>query len=426
MKPIARIVVAVLSVAMLLTLAAGTTFVFAQQRERIEFWFHHPDDKAIATMDALVTKFRGEFPQFEVEVIQTGGMALREMWERLLATIVAGASPDLVYTDPQFFAEWGITANAFITVESIVSAERIEEHDIIPSAKEPLFVRGKWWGVPFRTDSRGLFYNVDHYQAAGLDPTRGPGDIGELDLYAQRLTTTDPTSGRITQLGFYPWRGNDASGLLYFWAFGGDFFDWNALRPTVTRYPENREAMEWIQSYAERYGYQRPTNADFVGGVKQSMSVQSTTALASIPTQNPDLNFSVDRIPVREGLPPVTLAAGVSLGIPSGAQNPRGGAELALFLLRTDNQVAWFEGARSLPVRLSALLQIRDIVTDPREQVLVDLLPYGRTIPPLVERIREAMDYVQERMFRLETSPQAALEYVQQQSEQRYVEAFPE
>ena len=91
-----------------------------------------------------------------------------------------------------------------------------------------------------------------------------------------------------------------------------------------------------------------------------------------------------------------------------------------------ENQVAWFEGARSLPVRLSALLQIRDIVTDPREHVLVDLLPYGRTIPPLVERIREAMDYVQERMFRLETSPQAALEYVQQQSEQRYVEAFPE
>lgn len=413
-----------LSMVLILALTLGTMIAFAQERTPIQFWFHHGEPEAVDTMNALIAKFEAEYPQYEVDLVVTAGMSKRAMWERLQTTIIGGEPPDLVYTDPQLMAEWGPAWGGFIPMNSLISTDLIEEHDIIPSAKDVLFVRGNWWGLPFRTDSRGLFYNIDHYDEAGLDSRRGPQSFDELDLYAQRLTKYDPTSGDITQLGFYSYTGNNASGLMYFWSFGGDFFDWETLRPTITSYPQNLDAMRWIQSYAERYGARKPLSAHFPNGF-QSMVVQSTSSLVAYPNQNPDLNFGVDKFPTVDGVAPVTLAGGVSLGVPMGAENAEAAAQLALFLLRTDNQVAWYEGAKSIPVRISALREIGRFVTDPREQLLIDQLPTAKTTPPSVEPLRLAMEQLQEAMFRMEITPEAVLEEVQRRAEMHYSEIFP-
>lgn len=411
----------VLVVASLLLLVGA---IATAEPAHVEFWFHTSSEFEIETMERIVAQFHEEHKDIRVEIVKTGSISKAAMWEKLLAAIVGGVPPDLVYTDPQMIAEWGPTKGGFIPINEIMPVRLIEENDIIPAMTQVLNVRGKWWGLPFRTESRGLFYNLEMFEKAGLDTAKPPQTIEELDSYAHKLTLRDPSSNAIQQLGFYPYNNNDATGLLFLWVFGGDFFDWQALRPTLTRYPENFQAMNWIGSYAERYGDISPKSTDFPSG-KQAMRIDSTTALANYPVSYPDLRFGMGRLPQPPGVPPTTLAGGVSLGIPSGAKNPLAAATFGLYLLKTDTQVMWYRGARSLPVRLSAIQRIGRLMDDPRERVLAGLLPYAKTTPPLGNQIRDSMKKHQARMRKMEISPEQVLHEVQRETEREYMQVFP-
>jgi multiple sugar transport system substrate-binding protein len=58
-------------------------------------------------------------------------------------------------------------------------------------------------GLPWVCDVYALFWNVDLFRAAGLDPERPPQTMEELVEYAAGLTLRDE-AGELTQLGFLP------------------------------------------------------------------------------------------------------------------------------------------------------------------------------------------------------------------------------
>ena len=418
MRALLTVFVAVLSL-----LTIGNSVFFAAP-VNVEFWFHTSNVQETDAMAALVEKFNKENVDVQVELVNVAAASKAEFQEKLMTAIVGNVAPDLVYADPQLISEWGPAKGMFIPINKIAPVHLLEADDIMPAAKQVLYVRGVWWGLPFRTDSRGLFYNVDMAEKAGVDPSKPPKTISELDLWAQKLTIRDPMSNTYQQLGFFPYKHNDASGLLYLWMFGGEFFDWDALRPTLTKYPANLQATRWIQSYAERYGNLSPKSTDFINEL-HAMRIDSTSALASYPIQKPALRFLIGEIPVLEGQQPVTLTAGVSLGIPTGAKNPEAAFKFGLYLLSTDTQLAWWESARSLPVRLSAIRRMGSRVYDRRELVLVQLLPYGKTTPPMGNVIRDAFDKYQVQLRALTMTPEQVLQEAQREAELAYEETFP-
>ena len=77
-------------------------------------------------------------------------------------------------------------------------------------------------GLPYDGTARLLFYNVDHFIAAGLDPDNPPRDIATLEEYARKLTIRE--GDRIVQYGFVP---HFAEGSLFTWglSFEGSFYD---------------------------------------------------------------------------------------------------------------------------------------------------------------------------------------------------------
>lgn len=84
--------------------------------------------------------------------------------------------------------------------------------------------------------SRALYYNKDHFAAAGLDPENPPKTIEELTEVAKKLTLRD--GNRVTQFGLIPWMGE---GWLYSWgwSFGGSFLDKETGKVTPNQ-PQDR------------------------------------------------------------------------------------------------------------------------------------------------------------------------------------------
>ncbi len=118
--------------------------------------------------------------------------------------------------------------------------------------------KGKLYGVVSTPATMGLHYNRrsvlelgEKFQAAGLDPTRAPKSIAELDQWAKLLDIRDDR-GAIRRAGYLPKEPGWYISFTPFW-FGGQL--WN---PETAEFhftdPNTIRAFEWIQSYPKRLG----------------------------------------------------------------------------------------------------------------------------------------------------------------------------
>ncbi len=416
----ASILVTASVLSVLLVLLAGSVGALAQP-VRIEYWFSETSTTYQEAMQDIVDQFNQEQNEISVELV-TGFSSKNDFWEKFTTAVAAGLAPDLVYGDGEIFVERGLASGAFLPIESL-TRENLDAIDFLPGPKQVLTTRGKWWGLPFRTDARGLFFNQDMFDDVGLDSTKGPEDTDELDAYAQRLTKRD-SSGEITQLGFVPWRNNDHSGLLYLWLFGGDYFDWEGLAPALNRFPENYEAVEWLKSYSDLYGPVRPATSWFTDGLRQAMRIDSTTRLGIMLDQDLDMHFSVGKLPAPKDGVQTNLSSAMALGVPNGSDNAVEAAKFALWMVSEETQLMWYERVRSLPIRLGVVRQLGNYITDPREMTMVEALPTSRTPAPLVYAIRPVFESLQVQMFNNEVTPQYVIDETQRQVAITFREVF--
>lgn len=408
--------------ALVAALALGATAAAADP-VHVNFWFNNKDAGYDRAMQGLVERFNQTHTDIQVDYTDIGlNSSKADYMAKLAASVAAGEPPDVAWMDGETVDEWAFAKGAIIPISDIDPTYNFDAIDFIPGAVRTLKVGGKWMGMPFRTDARGLFYNLDMYEAAGLDPNTPPATTTDLDAAAQKLTKIDP-QGKMQQLGFVPWSNNDATGLMYLWMWGGDYFDWDTLRPKLTGNPANLEAVQWIKSYSDRFGNVKVHSTDFAHGL-ESMRIDSTTFLGTLPSQAPKMRFSVGRIPAAPGQPNITMSSAVSFAVPAGAKHPKEALQFMLYLVSTDAQVQWYKSIHSLPIRFSALAQIGNLITDPNEKIMVDMLQFAHMNPPMVTVIRDAFGDAQNQMKQGKLSPKAVLEQVQSVVEPQYEAAF--
>ena len=84
-----------------------------------------------------------------------------------------------------------------------------------PAFMENAKLKGKAYAIPFQRSTPVLYWNKEHFKAAGLDPDKGPRNWAEMREMAKKLTKKD-ASGAVTQWGIQiPSDGNTA------WLFTG-------------------------------------------------------------------------------------------------------------------------------------------------------------------------------------------------------------
>ena len=185
---------------LLTLLLTFTTFgVYASDNDVVEVQFFHTTwvPGMLEVLEDAIASFEAENPN--IKIVET-----RTNWtdapSQLMASIMGGASPDIIMANPSILAQFrGIGAFADLTDK--ISPEFIDT--LLPSAVQVMTAPdGSYDGMPQEGCNWALFYRKDLFEEAGLDPDNPPTTWEELLEYGKALTKDTDGDGIIDQYGF--------------------------------------------------------------------------------------------------------------------------------------------------------------------------------------------------------------------------------
>ncbi|MBE3577591.1 MAG: ABC transporter substrate-binding protein [Limnochordales bacterium] len=363
-------------------LALALIGVPVEAKVKITFWHPFGGPPFDAVTQEIIDRFNQSQNQIEV-VGRAADMAI----EKLLVAIAAGVAPDVYYMDRYTIAERA-NAGMLTPLDDLFKAAGINpQEEYLPFAVAESTWRGRIYAVPHDTDARALYYRVDLFEQAGLDPSKPPATIPVLEEASRKLTQRG-ADGRYTSLGFVPWASQGGTLYGWGWAFGGEFYD-PASQKITANHPKVVAALQWLQRWSNLY---RITDIDTFfnssGGKdpfefgKLAMKIQTDSYMAEIQNRNPQLQYSIGPHPYAEDARMTTWSGGWSLVIPKGAPHPKEAFEFIKFFCGKEGQEIWMRRTYHLPT-LRSLLDSPMLTQDPRHRVFRALLQVSRSRPPI-------------------------------------------
>src|SRR6056297_252623 len=145
---------------------------------------------------AVVEEFEAQNPDIEVEFVQ---LSWANGFDKIVTAFAAGSAPDVLELGNTWvanFAEEGVLSNMNWIMEI--------NKDIV--GWNSASYKGDVWGVPWLLGTRAMFYNIDLFEEAGLDPANPPATWLEVletavkinaladDVYGFGLASGEPYS----------------------------------------------------------------------------------------------------------------------------------------------------------------------------------------------------------------------------------------
>ncbi|WP_077623313.1 ABC transporter substrate-binding protein [Sediminibacillus massiliensis] len=262
---------------------------------------------------------------------------------KLLSAISGGNPPDLVVTDGDGYnLAYGLAAQgALEPIDEYLEEAGFEEDSVLDGFRDLMKQPdGKTYLLPQDSNVNMLYYNVEMFEAAGLDPDNPPTTIEELDAAAEALTEVE--NGKIETLGFIPWLDAGDEPFLWGWVFGANFFDPENKEVTINEQPLV-DAYNWMDSYAQKYdpekiksftsGFGGSFSPDhpFMTG-KVGMTITGNWFANALKIYSPDTEYRVAPIPSPpEGREKATVFGTNVYMVPKGAKNPQAAINFALY-----------------------------------------------------------------------------------------------
>ena len=294
---------------------------------------------------------------------------------KLNADFAAGTVPDLIEVPSPWIAEFASLGSLVDLTEEIRGWE--ESEDWLESTWIEVSNDDRLYGMKLHHTAFGLFYNVDHFAAAGVEP---PTTLAELEGVIDAIDSV--LGPEIAAFGFDP-TGQYLVPFLastetpYLIEDGQVAIDTPAVRETLRRLQTIARSGNVI--IPDPGGEEARTNVRqlFFAG-QLSMMISGPWEVGNIRNNFPDLNYSVAMIPSLESVEGLTLTAGVGLAIPEGGDvDPALVFELMRRLTALDIEVAATLEAGMLMPRVSW-------ADDPRVQDDATVRLFGPILPRAV------------------------------------------
>jgi multiple sugar transport system substrate-binding protein len=184
-------------IVLLLLVAVGLSLGFAagqkeqaQAQQTITFWTGYAE--RLPVYNAASADYMKEHPNVQIEI---ANFELRQAEQKYTIAVSAGTAPDMFAT--------GHTVIQRLASEGYLDPVPEQHVAWMKENYEPVYLSavtqdGKMYGVPEVQGFQLLFYNLDHYQEAGL--TKPPATLDELMSHSKKLTQYD-ANGNVTRSG---------------------------------------------------------------------------------------------------------------------------------------------------------------------------------------------------------------------------------
>ncbi len=371
--------------AVALALTVGT----AQAATNIDFFFPVPvQGKLAVEMQKLIEQFDQTHPDIHVTAVYTGSYDDTNLKTR--AAIEAGHSPAVVLMSANFIREYSINHNA-ISLDSLIrkSGQTPDQYmaEFWPALKVNAVQQGRVYGVPFQNSTPLLYYSVDAFKDAGLDPDHPPATWREWVADMKKLVKrkgSQTTRWGLMFPGTYDYLGWITSGLAM--ANGGDYYNTGYGGEVYYNTPTTIGAVKLIDAMVNQWHVMPPgvtdanavTTAFFQG--RTAMMILSTGSLSFV-RENMKTPYKVAFLPRRfVNAAPI---GGASLIIPTGNSPEKEGAAWTLINWLVSPEVAahWSQFTGYFAPRIAAydLPEMKSYMTaHPDAKVALDQLRYAR------------------------------------------------
>ena len=156
----------------------------------IRFMTHNTLEKPAGDiLKQMITEFEEKNPDIKIEIEEVPNA---DILTKLTAYAEGNDLPDVI--DGQFGLASFINLDAALDITDRVDAEGLRDSFIPVALQAGTDGEGRILGLPFYTGTDALYYRLDHFEEAGLDPNAPPKTWEELAEAATALT--NPRAGR--------------------------------------------------------------------------------------------------------------------------------------------------------------------------------------------------------------------------------------
>lgn len=297
----------------------------------IEWWTPNWDEPESREM---AEEFEAENPDIKVEIVVTDWDTYKS---KITTAISAKNAPELftiLLTDVVPFAKKDLLE----PLKELGSAASIDFDDILEPALKITSMEEDIYGVPFRYDGSGIYYNVDLLNAAGYEEF--PTDWGKMVEMSKTLT----------QNGVYAFAwplGNQANAatrlVQQIYTYGGEILNEDETKCLLDS-DETKKALSNIVSSIQE-GYASPSSAeidntkmrDMFGSGQLAFNFTGPFDVETLKTDYPDLNFKTAVIP-GDGNMGCTTANGWCVSMAKNSENKEAAAKFLAYITTPENQ----------------------------------------------------------------------------------------
>jgi sn-glycerol 3-phosphate transport system substrate-binding protein len=367
-----------------LALTFATAALPAWAQTKIEFFFPVPvEGKLAREMTRLVKVYNEGQKEVEVTAVYTGGYDDTKL--KAQAAAKAGKPPSVVLMSANFNVDLKLSGD-IISLEPMLKADETTRDDYLkdfwPALHANAVVDGELYGVPFHNSTPLLYYNVEHFKEAGLDPAKPPRTWAELVDAAKKLTKGD-------RYGFLMPAGYDYLGWLMealSMSNGGRYFNEEYGGEVYYDQPSMLGAAHFVEDLIFKHKVM-PQGVTEAGGVstsffagKASMVLLSTGSLSFI-RENMKQAYNVAFVPknVRNAVP----IGGASLVMFAGQseESKKAGWKFIKWLTTPETLGGWSRFTGYFAPRKSSYdkAEMKEFIAkNPDAKVALDQLPFAK------------------------------------------------
>lgn len=390
-------------------------------RTVIDYWEKWTGDEGRA-MQRVVDEFNKSQNRIHVRYF-----AISDIDRKATIAIAGGTPPDIIglwnFNVPTY-----AMAGALRPLDEMFETGKASLDRYAPAVRSLMSHEGRIWALVNTCGTVGMYINHRVFRDAGLDPSRPPRTISEVNQAHAAITRAD-SAGRLERAGFLH---TEPGWWTWFWGyyFGGSLYDPASDQPMCSA-PPNIRAYDWVASFPQRHGarnlvglqaglgnYSSAQNAFLAGRV--AMVLQGPWLANVIKAYAPDVEYSVVPPPVDDDIyrqdEPIALVDSDVLVIPSGARHPREAMEFLAYTQKRDV----VEYLSTVHCKNSPLLDASPEFLREHPNRSVDVhgrlaaSPRAFIFPrtPSLPMLRDEMEAGFQRLWRLEQTPRQVLAHV--------------
>ncbi|MDE2580412.1 MAG: ABC transporter substrate-binding protein [Rhodospirillales bacterium] len=392
----------------------------------IDLYFPVPvQGRLVVEIRKLIDAFNKGHPQINVTAVYAGSYDATNL--KTQAAIKAGHPPAAVIMSANFVRSYQIN-HEIVLLDPLIEKDGLTPKRFMgefwPALADNATVGGKVYGVPFQNSTPLLYYSVDAFKQAGLDPNKPPVTWKQFIADAQKLTMVK--NGSVQRYGFempgtYDYLGWIVSGLAM--SNGGQYYNHDYAGEVYYDQPSTLGAVMLLDEMVNKLHVMPPgvTNASAVSSAfftgHTAMMVLSTGALSFIRS-NMKAPFKVAFMPYN--VRPAAPIGGASLIIPAGNSPARVAAAWTLIKWLVSPKIAgeWSRFTGYFAPRIAAyqLPAMQDyLAKNPDAKValaqLKNAVPWFDTFETVA--VRKAMENQVQAVLSGRTTPEKAVKAAQ-------------